>query len=552
MSEPTQKISTPLQNRLTGPEQAPFFEKISQRLAQDKELEGETKIKLQDRETVITVEPLFDGGKRVIFKYVIDTNSDPQDGRIYFIDTFVFDRDEKYLEERFTRLFDYPRDTAFTNKLKKWADSYAVLGDPPVEAQRSFAENVARRALAGEEAPPEPVPPPAPLPPADAAPKSEPPPAPEKSKFELSGQANASYNYNLNNPPCTPTTQLGGNATLNPTGSCAPNNMLRVFDDQANSFYFNLFELAISAAPTDWLKFRADLNVGQDVHVVDSLGGGFIGTDEFGVQQAFMELTAPVGNGLTFKLGHFTTPLGQEVIESAYNWNTSRSFLFGYAIAFTHTGLLMTYPWSDDFSTMLGVVNGWDVAADNNKGKTLLGQLTGKPDDTLTLSLQGTLGPEQAGNDSNLRGLLDFVAAWNPSEEFSVAFNADVGKEEGLTDAGLFAEGFTHWWGAAVYTHWKPSDHFGWTLRGEYMQDDSSRLGPAIAASGACDVSGNSCTNFDVFDITNTLHFYIADGWEARLEHRHDHADQRVFPKSDAGTFANYQDTLSTEILYTF
>ena len=46
------------------------------------------------------------------------------------------------------------------------------------------------------------------------------------------------------------------------------------------------------------------------------------------------------------------TEEGFEVVEGpdGYNDNASRSFLFGFALPITHTGLRVTYPFSDAFS----------------------------------------------------------------------------------------------------------------------------------------------------------------------------------------------------------
>ena len=56
-----------------------------------------------------------------------------------------------------------------------------------------------------------------------------------------------------------------------------------------------------------------------------------------------MELRAPVGNGLDFKLGTFTEILGYEVYETGNNPNYTRSY--GYEIEPTAlTGLLADLP----------------------------------------------------------------------------------------------------------------------------------------------------------------------------------------------------------------
>lgn len=339
-------------------------------------------------------------------------------------------------------------------------------------------------------------------------------------KTTLTGTFNSSYTYNFNNPP------LGvGNAA-------------RVFDVPHNDFQFNRAELEIENAPADWAKFRLDLAFGEDVAAVDGLKGGMIGVDEFGVQQAYAALTAPAGNGVTFTIGHFATIIGAEVIESAYNYNTSRSFLFGFAIPFTHTGLLISYPFNDNVSGTIGVVNGWDLVGDVNKGKTFLGQLAFTPSDVLSFSVQGAFGADAdavtgaVGNDSDWLGLVDFVLTWQPIEEFVLQLNYDWAN---LQDAG---GGLTDWQGGALIVHYDWNDWFGTTVRGEYFDDDS---GFRIAG----------VPNSELYEGTATAHFYMNDGWEARLEFRHDQSDKALFSKAD-GTTRKYQDTASAEVLYKF
>ncbi len=338
-------------------------------------------------------------------------------------------------------------------------------------------------------------------------------------KTTLTGTFNTSYNYNFNNP--------------NPSA-----NTGRVFDVRHNDFDFNRAELEIENAPVDWAKFRLDLAFGEDVAAVDGLKGGVIGVDEFGIQQAYVALTAPLGNGLTFTLGHFATLIGAEVIESAYNYNTSRSFLFGFAIPFTHTGVLASYDFNDHFSAALGVVNGWDTITDANKAKTVLWQMAFTPSDTLNFSLQGTLGPDAdasvgaIGNDGDWLALVDFVLNWQPLEELVFQLNFDWANQQD------FGRAAADWWGIAALVHYDWTEFFGLTVRGEMFDDNAGfRFG------GGAD--------HNLFEGTVTAHFNMGQGFETRLEYRHDHSDRAFFAKAN-GTLRKFQDTVSAEVLYKF
>jgi len=94
------------------------------------------------------------------------------------------------------------------------------------------------------------------------------------------------------------------------------------------------------------------------------------------LQQAYLTAVVPVGNGLTADVGKFVTHMGYEVIESKDNWNYSRSLLFAWAIPYFRTGLRLTYPFTDNLSVAVHVVNGWNSLVDNNARKSLGLQMT--------------------------------------------------------------------------------------------------------------------------------------------------------------------------------
>ena len=109
--------------------------------------------------------------------------------------------------------------------------------------------------------------------------------------------------------------------------------------------------------------------------------------------------------------GKSVTPLGSEVIEGwdGYNDNASRSFLFGYAIPFTHTGMRMIVR-GQKVSLLVPLANGWDNVKDNNTGKTAAGQLTLAPSSTMAFIITAIAGPEQPANNRNLRSVYDFLS----------------------------------------------------------------------------------------------------------------------------------------------
>ncbi len=349
----------------------------------------------------------------------------------------------------------------------------------------------------------------------------------ETTRVDLAG--NMSYSYNFNDPALR-------------------TNQLRIFDTSSNGFRFHLVEIAIESRPLDWLGFRVDLDFGQDPILFEMAG---FAADEFALQQAYIDVTAPLGHGITFKGGIFVTLLGAEVIESWDNWNTSRSFLFGFAIPFRHLGLLVSYPFFDWLQASVGVVQGWDNVVDNNDGKSVIGQVAyNHPSGKFSLIVSGIIGPEQpdsfftvpsplfgiapppvvvlpTNGDENLRGVLDVIAILKPIDNLTLMLNYDFGKEEGIGGNGI-----ANWWGIAGYGHYRFNRWVGFSTRGEFFDDDGSRTG----------------THQKLWEVTATGHLYITDHLEIRAEYRHDDSNVPVFLKGFRPV--ETQDTISGELIF--
>ncbi len=115
-----------------------------------------------------------------------------------------------------------------------------------------------------------------------------------------------------------------------------------------------LGEEAWSAGYTAQLWFGPDA-VGFNTSAPTLAGAG----GDLAVKQAYVELRAPIGNGLNFKLGHFNYIGGYEVPDSGDDLNYSRSYAWTLEPA-SHTGLLASYKCSDVLSLAAGVANSYN------------------------------------------------------------------------------------------------------------------------------------------------------------------------------------------------
>jgi hypothetical protein len=330
-------------------------------------------------------------------------------------------------------------------------------------------------------------------------------------------------------------------------------NELR-FYDLDGGYTFNMAEFSIKKDPSEARPFGFGLVVtgGEDARKNHALGifrgdddvFPFRDTPPIDLQEAYGSYRFPLGSGLVLKAGKFTTLLGYEVIESPNNLNFSRSFLYGLAIPLTHVGALLSYNFGKVVTVVAGPVVGWDAARDNNSAMSVMGQIAVGPIPDLVVGLNWITGPEQAGNNSHMRTVLDWTMTYTGVKGVTLGANVDYGWEEEeplLVGAGL-SDTTATWWGIAGYAAYDWTDKFRTAVRGEYFRDsDSVRTAarePGLRTS--------------LWEVTATAQYNIWKGLFGRIEYRHDQANERVFKVTSAGPTRRSQDTLSLSLYYLF
>jgi putative OmpL-like beta-barrel porin-2 len=284
-----------------------------------------------------------------------------------------------------------------------------------------------------------------------AAGAADPPaPRPWYEEFAVNGFVSTSYSYNFNRPD----SRLNG---------------YRVFDFDDNSFKVDVAELVLQhavAKPRE-AGFRVDLVAGGSIPRVSAAAGLFRDpatgvAEDFDLQQAYASYIAPLGTGLRLDAGKFITHHGAEVIEGYDGWNenATRSFLFGYAIPFTHTGLRAVYTFDPRVAATAMIVNGWDVAADNNRSKSFGAQLAFTPQPAVAWYISGMIGRERPDGDGGSRRLLDIVATLKPAAKLTMTANFDLGSESR-----------DDWYGGALTARWQARERFALIARGEGFDD---------------------------------------------------------------------------------
>jgi hypothetical protein len=327
---------------------------------------------------------------------------------------------------------------------------------------------------------------------------------------------------------------LQGGYTFNFESPDSGMNRQRIFDQKANTFLLDLAQLQFAKdAPEGGLGFKLKASAGETAKYIHSAGLGNPG-DAFDLTEAYVEYAAPLGSGLKLRFGKLATYHGAEVIEAKDNYNYSRSFLFNYAVPFTHTGFMAQYAFSKVFSSTLYLVNGWDVTNDNNNGKSVGVSFGLTPTDLLSFTFNFMYGPEQANNSSHNRFLFDWIGAVKATKQLTFMANVDYAHEDSdPLNGGKNSE----WYGAAVYAKYEFTDFFTASIRAEYF-DDRNGVRTGIAQK--------------LKEITLSPEFRIAKNLLVRPEYRHDWSDQNGFDAHKNTFNRKSQDTIALGVMYTW
>ncbi|HMB95315.1 MAG TPA: outer membrane beta-barrel protein, partial [Tepidisphaeraceae bacterium] len=162
----------------------------------------------------------------------------------------------------------------------------------------------------------------------------------------------------------------------------------------------------------EWI-YGGDARLIHSNGMMDNVGVGNGPDEQFDPVQAYATFAIPVGSGLTVTAGKFVTLLGYEYINPTQNPLYSHSYLFGFAIPFTNTGVIAKYNITDKISVTAGFTRGWEQSLkDNNGSIDGIGEVTWQATDKLGLILNVISGPEEPNDSSHYRTVVDGTATY--------------------------------------------------------------------------------------------------------------------------------------------
>ncbi|RMD82630.1 MAG: hypothetical protein D6815_08725 [Candidatus Dadabacteria bacterium] len=320
---------------------------------------------------------------------------------------------------------------------------------------------------------------------------------------QLSFGAAASYVQDLNDPTAAPGLNAATYSSM----------------EQDESFNIDLIQIGITGT-----RGAASGHIKIDFGDLTTLSGDST-TGDVGLQEAYLSYDF---GGAVGTVGRFATPIGYEVLEPWGNAQISRSWAWqGQPI--NHDGVTVS-GGSDNIEAMIGAVNSFTVndtvANDVDDEKGIIGSIGVALDDALNVYGAGLFSEfndtiERQYYNLILSGNLDEVLASGLSYAIEGHYRQDDPKGPGSTDM----------WGITVYggAEFGPT---GIDLRWEYMDDEGLVLG----------------ANTELWSLTVTASWALADGREVRGEYRHDDADDPIFV--DESTVDDTLDTLQAQVVW--
>ncbi|MEO6136473.1 MAG: outer membrane beta-barrel protein [Ginsengibacter sp.] len=183
-------------------------------------------------------------------------------------------------------------------------------------------------------------------------------------------------------------------------------------------------------------------------------------------------ITYAPSSKLKFTAGSFATHIGYELVDAYLNRNYSMSYMFSFG-PFFHTGLKADFLLGKKNTLMVGIANQSDLKSASVLPKMVIAQFaTTSGDDKLKAWINFQGGKT---NDSGRLYQGDLVLNYTLSESLSLGYNGTLQSRE--TKISGKWESPRMWYGSALYINSDVRQWLGFTLRGEYFNDQKNVLG---------------------------------------------------------------------------
>lgn len=320
-------------------------------------------------------------------------------------------------------------------------------------------------------------------------------------------------------------TSMGGTYSTDNPGN--HNNLPITFNDRSGELQLNQLNLflqkSINLGSNHWdFGGRMDFMYGSDSKFTQANGWdkNLINNNnpqqyDIAIPQAYLEVFAPFSKGVSAKIGHFYTIIGNEVVTAPNNFFYSHSYTMQYGEPFTHTGILVNYALNDAFTLNAGTVSGWDNFSENIANWNFLSGLSWTNDDS-TDSVSWSVISGNSSNINNVtsntnRTMYSLVLSHRITKKLQYSFQHDFGYQaqpnQNINNS--------YWYGINQYLFYDLTDKVSAGFRGEWFCDNNgSRL--------------NIGTPGDYFELTTGVNWKLRNWFSLRPEIRYDWANSKI------------------------
>ncbi len=259
------------------------------------------------------------------------------------------------------------------------------------------------------------------------------------------------------------------------------------FPDRDDGQFNQLYTVIERAAPKDncgwYLGGRIDMLYGSDYFFNTAAGldgtpnGNFPrwgnSTDQYGLAMPQLYVETDY-NDLKIKWGHFYTIIGYEVVPATGNFFYSHAYTHQYGEPFTHTGILASKPYNDNWTLYAGIDNGWN-AFDCDSGANFLGGVTYTSENWGSLAFAIQTGDDSTVNLPGIaplanRTMYSIVWTRNFNSRWTYVFEHDLGVQQDA--ATLQGTDTAEWYGINQYLFYKLNCKWTAGARIEWFRDD--------------------------------------------------------------------------------
>lgn len=351
---------------------------------------------------------------------------------------------------------------------------------------------------------------------------------------------------------------INGGVTFNPSQAGGYNGPV-IFADQANRFQLNQLNLFVQrpvvSTGNAWdIGGRVDFMFGTDAIFTQAFGvptfdvntGAPLSRSNWDLNlccsssrtygialpQTYLEVYAPIGNGLNVKLGHFYTPTGFETVPAPDNFFYTRAYTLNVGEPFTHTGLLANYTVNKNWLILGGALTGsatggwdagWDKELENWSG--IAGFTWSSDNQATSLHISGTYGATST-RSSEPWGFYNIVFKQKINPRTLLVLHHVYGLAGGVLLNNLHYTNTVkdaEWMSVVAHLYYDLTDNLSAGIRGEWFRDKHGFRNPSpfriaaatnirngAAVSYAGDINSVTVTPADYYSLTVGLNWKIA------------------------------------------